>query len=401
METTFGRTVETRCIVLGANRSNQTETLQRKKFSNPCLSEFNDLTNRSFNCQYNNKINLNNQIIDINNHFIDANYAKLTSSSVLSRKNMQHLGSYSSVGYSSDSECTRQLTRFKTNPSNNLNKNSYTNAKPEYVQNNYSITDYLNSERERKESHHHHEYIQQKNQFEDEDLRSCVSISNRPSINNETLYQKPKLNRYKSIDRQQSKFSKQNQIYSNIVNSQNSSNRNNTTSSLLTTNATNLNQASRNIYQNNENRIDHLLSPNVRSKFNRTSNDELLKKAKFILNDFNNKVTLNMSSNSESKSSTNLNNFLTWKSFNCNPNELAERKQSIESQKIEDARVKLESQINSMRIKFKNNYVCDGYSIKNCAETGFNGLTKQNPLENNRSVSTPGTPLLTSYTLPR
>ena len=79
-------------------------------------------------------------------------------------------------------------------------------------------------------------------------------------------------------------------------------------------------------------------------------------------------------------------NYLTWKNFNHNP---TPTKNNLKK----STKINLDEEINQLKLKFRNQYVCDDYSVKQ--------LDQNDIVINNESISTPNTPLLYSYTLPK
>ena len=92
--------------------------------------------------------------------------------------------------------------------------------------------------------------------------------------------------------------------------------------------------------------------------------------------------------------------YLTWKNFNYTPALAAKHRNNYEK------KINLDEEINQLKQKFRNQYVCEDFLYKNADLNieNIENLTKIEPCEykkTSNSFSTPSTPLLYSYTLPK
>ncbi len=139
-----------------------------------------------------------------------------------------------------------------------------------------------------------------------------------------------------------------------------------------------------------------LLSPAVRSRLinHRCSNETL---------SINEKPRLHRETNIDFDSSESPNSYLdsrsylTWKNFNYTPALAAKHRNNFEK------KINLDEEINQLKQKFRNQYVCEDFLYKN-SDVNNDNMIKIEPCEYKNasySFSSPSTPLLHSYTLPK
>lgn len=311
METTFGKTVETR--LLTGNQlskpqkpSNFNQSTDLINLNNQKQLQINLLKQQKQKLQEKYQNEIHNLRLKHQKHQQNHNPSQISpscASSILVRKSYKHLFNNNnhqpqgvSTGYASDSECFSRLY-----------SNQSFQAKHKFINSNH---------------HQNSNYNQYATDYEDDDARSCVSTRTRLDCGH---------NRFKSLDRQNLKYFRHE------------------TAKLNTQNKEDFNsekfksQARSFTYDSNDDSNDRFITPKLVYKCDRKAAETV-----------------------------NLTNYLTWKNFNCNP------ANSILTQKITNNTQQLEKENREFTLR---NY--------NCNET-------------NRSISTPGTPFLSSSsTLPR
>ena len=149
-----------------------------------------------------------------------------------------------------------------------------------------------------------------------------------------------------------------------------------------------------------------LLSPAVKSRLinHRCSNETLSiykeNKSKLIRETHIDVDDNDDDSNEMLRSDLDSRSYLTWKNFNYTPAHAAAKHRNTFDRKIN-----LDKEINQLKQKFRNQYVCEDFTCKTDLDADDNENTFriepfefQNP---SNSFSTPGTPLLYSNTLPK
>lgn len=147
--------------------------------------------------------------------------------------------------------------------------------------------------------------------------------------------------------------------------------------------------------ENNSNNMSHeskyiaqLLSPQVRTKLlhnQRRSNETLSMLDRQSMRETN-------IDECESRAHYDSRNYLTWKNFNHNPET---------NRKHTESKINFEEELNQLKLKFKNKYVCDEYSIKSVENTNEDDCLKKEFLPQDKPISDNTPFLYNSYTLPK
>jgi hypothetical protein len=327
METTFGRTVETRR--LKSNRQNRSNcslaNIEKSDKLNDFLTDIILQNNNNNNRMYDsNAINqFDSQLERINNELARAQFMNNLNTNIKKANS----------GYLSDSECyaTKLPTRLKikTETYDKQNKMNYSYENDKLLRNNLNRYNNIINNMNAK---------QQQNRLRQEQNANLLKQKR-----NEFFYNLIKTNQYKN-------------------NEQNRSYR--------------LGNNTKDWQIKQINFSDYMQGPaaaatNVRSKLikHRCSNE--------TLSIFDQKETVINDCNSEFKTDFDKSNYLTWKNFNHNPsniipttttttinntNTTVAPAQPKLRYNYEEKKYKLDDEINQLKLKFRNQYVCDDYS---------------------------------------